>query len=1099
MKKKTLLTLFASVATLTAGAVTPLWLRDVKISPDGKKIAFTYKGDIYTVPTAGGAATRLTTLPSYEAEPIWSPDSRLIAFSSDRNGGMDIYVMPSTGGTATRLTSNSAQEIPEAFTPDGKSVLFSAAIQDAPTSAMFPSGRLTELYSVPVSGKGAVTQVLSTPARMVTFVPGSNDKFLYQDVKGMEDQWRKHHTSSVTRDVWLYDAKTGKHTNLTARAGEDLYPTSSPDGSVVYLLSERDGGTMNVYSFPIDRPDKATRLTDFATHPVRFLSSAADGTLAMAWDGEIYTMKPGGKPEKVKIDLTVDEQNSPLTLNINRNFDDAAVSPDGKQMAVVKRGELFVTSVEYPSTKRITNTPAAESDVVWAPDNRTLYYSSERDGHWNIYKASIARDDDPNFSNATIINEEAVFTGDSVDRAYPRLSPDGKQLAYIEDRNKLMVKNLKTGRIRQLTDGSLYPDREGGFPYYWSPDGRWIVAELIGNNRDPYTDIFLIDAVTGKTTDLTQSGYFDRQPRWVMDGNAILFLSERYGMRNHASWGSMDDAILLCLNQDEYDRFRLSKEDYALLKEAEKANAKKDEPEGDDDKKSKKGKKNKKEKDLSPETDPDAALPGRKTIKVELEGIEDRIVRLTPNSSDIASAIIDKDGKNLYYLSAIEQGYDLWKLGLRDGDAEIVSKLDAGNMMMEMDKDGKIYLLSTNALKKLDPSSDKITSITPSGTFDIDLAKEREAMFDDVVLQERERFYTTTMHGVDWPSMTAAYRRFLSHINNNYDFAEMLSEMLGELNVSHTGARYYADGADRPTASLGLLYDLTYTGNGLKVAEVVKGGPMDHASFKITPGCIIESINGMEITPATDFTQLFNGIARKKTLVTYRDPSGKKHDEVVIPTTAGKMSDLMYERWVRQREADVDSLSGGRLGYVHLRQMDDEAFRNIYSKILGKYNNREGIVIDTRWNGGGRLHEDIEVLFSGDKYFTQVIRGVKAADMPSRRWNKPSIMIQGEANYSNAHGTPWVYKHCGLGKLVGAPVPGTMTSVNWVTMQDPSLVYGIPVVGYQLPDGSYLENTQLEPDILILNDPSTVVKGVDDQLRVAVETLLHDIDNQKSK
>jgi hypothetical protein len=195
----------------------------------------------------------------------------------------------------------------------------------------------------------------------------------------------------------------------------------------------------------------------------------------------------------------------------------------------------------------------------------------------------------------------------------------------------------------------------------------------------------------------------------------------------------------------------------------------------------------------------------------------------------------------------------------------------------------------------------------------------------------------------------------------------------------------------------------------------------------------------------------------------------------VLPITSGAQNSLLYDRWVKQRAADVERWSNGRLGYVHIQSMGDDSFRKVYSDILGKYNHCEGIVIDTRWNGGGRLHEDIEILFSGQKYFTQVVRGVETCDMPSRRWNKPSIMVQCEANYSNAHGTPWVYKHRGIGKLVGAPVPGTMTSVNWVTLQDPSLVFGIPVVGYKLPDGSYLENAQLEPDIHVLNAPETVV------------------------
>ena len=264
------------------GAVTPMWLRDVKISPDGKEIAFTYKGDIWKVPVAGGTAVRLTSQPSYESEPVWSPDGKSIAFASDRTGGTDIYIMSSNGGSATRLTTNSVAETPEAFTPDGKYVLFSASIQDPAESALFPYRAMTELYRVPVGG-GRVTQVLGTPAVQMTFLPDGSS-FIYEDVKGGEDKWRKHHTSSVTRDIWKYDAKTGKHTNLTKRGGEDRNPVVSKDGSTVYFLSERNGGSFNVYSMPLADPTKITKVTDFKTHPVRFLSQGNEVTFAFTYN-----------------------------------------------------------------------------------------------------------------------------------------------------------------------------------------------------------------------------------------------------------------------------------------------------------------------------------------------------------------------------------------------------------------------------------------------------------------------------------------------------------------------------------------------------------------------------------------------------------------------------------------------------------------------------------------------------------------------------------------------------------------------------------------------------------------------------------------------
>ena len=578
-------------------------------------------------------------------------------------------------------------------------------------------------------------------------------------------------------------------------------------------------------------------------------------------------------------------------------------------------------------------------------------------------------------------------------------------------------------------------------------------------------------------------------PRFALDGNAILFKTERYGMRAHASWGSQDDAMLIFLNQDAYDKYCLSKEDYELRKELE---AEQKKAQGKDARKDKK----KSQKDTGKDKADDDS-PQVKDIIVELKNLEDRIVRLTPNSSDMGSVIISKDGETLYYLAAFEDGYDLWKMDLRKKETRLLHKMDAGWASMEMDKSGKnLFLLGGKAMQKMDVASNELKPVNYQAQVKMDLAAEREYMFDHVYKQQQKRFYNTNMHNVDWDSMSAAYRKFLPHINNNYDFAELLSEWLGELNVSHTGGRYYPTGQSEPTASLGLLFDWNYRGKGMRIAEVLEKGPFDNANTKAATGIVIEKIDGTEITPEMDYYTLLNDKAKKKTLVSLYNPQTKERwEEVVIPISNSMLSTLLYTRWVKQRAADVDKWSNGRLGYVHIESMGDDSFRSVYSDILGKYNNREGIIIDTRFNGGGRLHEDIEILFSGKKYFTQVIRGREACDMPSRRWNKPSIMLTCEANYSNAHGTPWVYRHRNIGKLVGMPVPGTMTSVSWERLQDPSLVFGIPVVGYRLPDNSYLENSQLEPDIKVANSPETIVKGEDTQLKVAVEELLKELES----
>lgn len=1056
----------------------PMWLRDVQISPDGQQILFCYKGDVYKVAAEGGTAKQLTTQDSYECSPVWSRDGQKIAFASDRHGNMDVFVMSAEGGAATRLTYNSAEEIPQAFSPDGKDVYFGAAIQDPATSAMFPSSRLPELYKVPAEG-GRTTQVLGTPAEMLSFATDGKS-FYYQDRKGYEDEWRKHHTSSITRDIWYYDAATGAHTNLTLHAGEDRNPVCASNGAL-YFLSERDGGSMNVYTL---NGKQLKKVTNFDTHPVRFLSEAS-GVLCYTYNGEIYTQRGGAAPQKVAISVTRDDEKQIADLTFTSGAKEAAVSKDGKEVAFIVRGEVFVTSIEYKTTKQITETAGAERGIDFAPDGRSLVYSSERDGNWQLYIAKIGRDEDPNFSNATLINEEVLLPSSDIERSWPKYSPDGKKVAFIEDRIKLKVVDLATKKVTEVTDGSMWFDQEGQFEFEWSPDGKWFTLNFIAHKRDPYTDQGIVSVEGGEIHPITESGYMSHSPRWVMGGKAILFESERYGMRSHASWGSQDDAFLAFLTQDAYDQYRLSEEDYALLKSLKDADKdKKDEKPAD-----KKGKKAKDEKKADGDKE--------EALTIDFDGIADRIVRLTPNSSNMGDAIIDKDGENLYYYAAFEGKYDLWKMNLRKHETELMDKTSASDPVLTMDGDGNIYSLGSDRMVKIDGKSGKRTPIAYTAKMRLDLQAEREYMYRHMAKQIEKKIFRTDYNGCNWPMMVENYAQFLPHIANNYDYQELLSEVLGELNVSHTGGRYYPSPANPDaTAQLGLLFDINSTGEGYVVTDILEGGPFDRANTKLHVGDVVTSINGQAITSDTDIAQLLNLQVGKKTLVGFSGKNGAS-EEVVLPISNSKQNTLLYDRWVKSRRDAVEKLSGGRLGYVHVQSMNDASFRSVYSDILGKYNEKEGIVIDTRQNGGGRLHEDIEILFSGEHYFTQVIRGREVCDMPSRRYNHPSIMIQAEGNYSNAHGTPWVYSHKKIGKLVGSPVPGTMSSVNWETLQDASLVFGVPVIGYQLPNGSYLENTQLEPDIYVLNCPESVVNGVDLQLEAAVNELLKEIDSQK--
>ena len=1058
---------------LTLSAENVSWLRYPSISPDGRTVAFSYKGDLYLVGAEGGEARQLTSLQSYDYAPIWSPDGKTIAFASDRYGNFDIFVVPVGGGTPQRVTTHSAKETPWTFTPDGKKIIFTARIQDPAESALFPKSSMTELYSIDVNG-GRYEQVLATPAEEVSFI-GKTGSFLYQDCKGGENIWRKHHTSSITRDIWMYDGTD--HVKLTSFEGEDRSPRVSRDGKTVFFMSERDG-SFNVYSFPIAEPQNVTRITRHKTHPVRFLTVSDNDVLCYGYDGDIYIKSGDSQPRKLNVTLKSDNSLSDIAVLSVTGGSDNDMSKDGKQIAFINRGEVFVASTEYNTVKQVTNTAAAESDVVFSPDGKTLAYASERDGIWNIYTARLIRKEDVSFPYATVIEEKPLFKNNKVDRRAPVYSPDGKELAYIEDRDRLMIMDLESGKTRQITDGSCCFSTTGSFAYSWSPDGKWITMSCCANGHYPYDDIIIVSTKGGEPLiDLTNSGYTDSSPQWVLGGNAILFKSERYGMRNHASWGTLEDVMIVFMNRKAYDDFMMTKEQKELEKQIAELSEKDEKNDSDENKKE--AQKKDKEED----------------IVVELDGIEDRIVRLTPSSANLGSAALSKDGDILYYQASYESGMNLWKYDLKDGTPSKVGS--ASGRMKWDDKYKTLYVLGSRFAKMKDGGKG-LESISVRTELRMDRVAEREYMFDHVYRQEKERFYNAKMHGVDWEMLTAAYKKFLPHINNNYDFAELLSEYLGELNVSHTGSGYRAPAASNSTstANLGVFFDLEWKGKGLKVAEIIAGGPFDKASSELEAGDVILSVDGISIEAGEDYYPLLDRKAGKRVLLGVKKSSGEEINVVTVPVTESKITELLYKRWVKQNAEKVKKLSGGRLGYVHIEGMNDASFRTVYSDILGRYNHCEGIVIDTRFNGGGRLHEDIEVLFSGEKYLTQEIRGKDACDMPSRRYNKASIMIMGEANYSNAHGTPWVYKHKNMGLLVGKPVPGTMTSVTWETLQDPTLYFGIPVVGYRKADGTYLENDQLNPDIDVENTKELVVTGRDQQLEAAVKALLNQIYNQ---
>ena len=1084
MKKKLLGVAAFLLSINTYAADDAAWMRYCAISPDGTQIAFSYKGDIYTVSAQGGRAMQITTNPAHDTRPVWSPDGKQLAFASDRLGSMDVYLVDKEGGVPTRLTTHSGNETPLAFKDNGH-ILFQANILPSTTDMQFASGQFPQVYEVSTQG-GRPVMFSSMPMENIS-INASGKALLYHDKKGYEDAWRKHHTSSITRDIWMCTLDGQRsYKKLSTFNGEDRNPVWAGTDTYYYLSEEK--GSFNIFKASING-GKATQLTHHTKHPVRFLTSSKNGTLCYGFDGGIYTLKEGSQPQKVNIQVVTDKIDKDIIRQIRSNgATSIALSAEGKEVAFILRGDVYVTSTEYKTTRQITNTPEQERNIDFAPDGRSLVYASERNGLWQIYQSSIVNKEEKMFTYATEIKEEKI-TNSNVTSFQPQYSPNGKEVAFLEDRSTIRVINLATKQARTVMDGKFeYSYSDGDQWYQWSPDSRWILSNYIGIGGWNNKDVALINASgNGEIHNLTQSGYNDSGAKWVLDGKAMIWESDRAGYRSHGSWGAHGDIYIMFFDLEAYERFLMSKEDLALLEEAEK--------EKKDDKKESASKDAKNKKAPADDKKKEEVKP----LVFDLDNCRDRVVRLTRHSSSLGDAILSKKGDKLYYQASFEKGSDLWCQDLKENSTKLVMK-DVGRGLMLVDKKGEnFYMSSRGGIQKVTIKDGKSKPVTFEAIFDYKPALERQYIFDHAWQQVKDKFYKEDIHGVDWDGYREAYRRFLPSINNNYDFQELLSEMLGELNGSHTGARYYPNGPTLSTANLGVFYDDTYTGHGLKIKEIMAKSPFTLKKCDVTPGCIIEKIDGQLIEAGKDYFPLLEGKAGKKVLLAIYNPAnGKRFNVTVKAISSGEQNNLLYKRWVDRNKEMVKKLSNGRVAYVHVKGMDSQSFRTVYSEILSDENRqKEALIVDTRHNGGGWLHDDLATLLSGKEYQRFVPQGQYIGSDPFNKWLKPSCVLMCEDNYSNAHGFPWVYKELGIGKLIGAPVPGTMTAVWWETQIDPSIVFGIPQVGCVDMRGQYAENNQLNPDIEVYNKPEESLNGIDTQLATAVKEMLKTADAKK--
>jgi len=1073
------------MSTILFAQVSKQWIRYAAISPDGKQIAFAYKGDIHLISTNGGEAKALTYNEAHDYMPVWSHDGTKISFASERFGNMDVFIIDATGGIPTRLTYHSAGELPYTFSADDKHILFGAQRLDAVNHRQYPTGSQPELYQVPVNG-GRIEQVFTIPAEEVQ-VNKAGSQMVYIDKKGGENYFRKHHTSSVTRDIWKYDTNADTHSVITTFEGEDRNPLYSTDEKSLYYLSE-ESGNFNVFKLNIEDPSQKEQITKFESHPVRYLSMDNSGTLCFTQNGDLYTKTENQEAKQIEVSIRAEDKNNNLkVLPVSGNVREMAISPDGKEVAYIVRGEVFVSSVEAKMTKRITNTPAQERFVSFSPDGKSIIYASERDAKWGIYQTKRVNENEPYFFASTVLKEEKVIVNDN-ENYQPKYSPDGKELAFIENRNTLRIYNFESKKSRTLlSPKELFYMSDGDQYFQWSPDSKWMLAQYSPTMSNDEAVLIATDG-SKEMVNLTESGYSDYAPVWANDGKQILWFSNRNGLRSHANSGSKQlDVYTLFFTQDGWDKFHMSKDEYALWKEMNKKKEEK-EKEAKKDKDKKKKKKGKDKKDKKKEE--------IKALKIDWSGLQERKVRLTIHSSSLADAVLSKDGETLYYLTKFEKRYNLWKTNLRTKETKLFMNLGIRSGGLQWDKDMKnLFLLADGNISKIDVKSKKKKSVAIRGEMTLDVAAERENMFNHVWKRTESMFYISNYHGVDWDALKVNYKVKLSSIGNDFEFAELLSEMLGELNVSHCGARYYGgiSGGDR-TASLGIFIDYGYKGKGIKIDEIIAGGPLDKEYIKLKPGMVIEQINGQDIATDVDYAKYLNRISGDFTLLHVYDSETKKYTDVTMkPISRGALNRLLYKRWVKQNEKEVARLSNGTLGYVHLPGMSDGRYRTAYDKAMGKYFDANGLIVDTRFNGGGDLVGDLSMFLTGERFLDYAIEDRVVGFEPTYRWTKPSVAMINEANYSDGHCFACGYQDLGIGKMIGMPVPGTCSFAGWEMLQNGNVLWGSVPVSAKNKKGEWLENHQTVPEVMIKNMPGKIDNGIDQQLEKAVEELLNTV------
>ncbi|HEY7308850.1 MAG TPA: S41 family peptidase [Gemmataceae bacterium] len=1032
-----------------AHAQDPIRLaRTPDISPDGKLVAFSYLGDIWVVETIGGTARAVTSHAAHDISPVFSPDGRTIAFSSNRHGGYDVYVVPVQGGKPKRLTFDSASDMVCDWTPDGKHILFAST-----RSTNFPPGY--ELFTVPIQG-GMSRRLTAAEGKEGVFAP-AGDRLAY--VRGPGTWYRKGYRGSSSDDIWICNADGTNNRKITGFNGQDNSPMWGADGKTLFYVSEIHGTPANIVRLSLDSaasPPAAVKPHPVTAHKddgVRRARISRDGRWIVYECGAdlwVASTRDGASPRKLAIEVNADDKSNPEQLRVFTNgATEFSLSADEKFMAFAIHGKLFRINVG-PGAKvtQMTDGPSNDHNAAWAPDSTKIIFISDRNGHEDLYLLEAKDEEHPKFTEAH--HFKVTQLTDTADAELGvSFAPNGRRVAFLRA-GKLWTMN-PDGSDQKAVVSDVHV-----FDYEWSPDGKWFVyARRDGSFA---SELYIVPS-TGATADnparnITRYATYNGDVTWSRDGKRIAFLSDRRGSAN---------LFTIPLNKPAVPGFKES----TFLRGA--------------------------------------------SVSIDWEDIHLRAASVTPLPaltgaiSGDSSKIAFSDSKDHDLWVASTNGGQLTRLTSgRVGVRQIVwskpgSALggSTGDLIYYLDQPGTIHLIKSSG------------GAGPALPFRIKMRIRTEdlyvEMFDQTWRYLAEHFYDATFHGRDWNAVREKYRQLVKHVTMKEDLYALLYLMMGELNASHLGVVGYSTSPDEETADLGLVFDEGHRGRGLKIAEILKRGPADRRGLNLKAGEYVLNIDGVEVSESTDLSQLLNGKAGEPlTLQVSANPAAapKERRRVELaPVSRTAVAPLMYDRWVERNAKRVGELSKGKLGYIHIPSMDEAGLDRFVRSLYSDNYDKEAIVLDVRFNGGGFTHDQVlNYLGSHEHTIFKQRDGGQGLVLRShdRKWNKPLVLLINNRSYSDAEIFPNAFRTLGLGKLVGQPTGGFVIGTGAVRLIDGSTLR-IPRIGVYTTKGVNMEKEGVHPDVLVEEHPDQLARGIDAQLDKAVEVLQNEVIAWKKK